>query len=132
TSPDVADALAACGRSSVEWKLDGARIQVHRAGDEVRIFTRNLNDVTERLPSIAAAVRAMPVDAVVLDGEAIGLDDEERPHAFQDTMSRFGTQRVAGAPDLAARFFDCLHLDGRDLLDEPLERRLEVLAGVVG
>ena len=87
SSTDVAAALAETGPASVEWKLDGARIQVHRDGDEVAIFTRNLNDITERLPSVAAAVRALPVGRIVLDGEAIGLDDDGRPHRFQDTMS---------------------------------------------
>ena len=85
-------ALAETGPASVEWKLDGARIQVHRAGDEVAIFTRNLNDITDRLPSVVAVVRALPVDRVVLDGESIGLDERGRPHRFQDTMSTFGRE----------------------------------------
>ena len=87
SSTDVASALAETGPASVEWKLDGARIQVHRDGDQVAIFTRNLNDITERLPSVAAAVRALPVGRIVLDGESIGLDDSGRPHRFQDTIS---------------------------------------------
>src|SRR5262249_32307893 len=73
SSPDVASALVETGPASVEWKLDGARIQVHRDGQQVAIYTRNLNDITDRLPSVAAAVRALPVDRIVLDGESIGL-----------------------------------------------------------
>jgi DNA ligase-1 len=129
TSATVAEAVAACGRSSVEWKLDGARVQAHRAGDEVRLFTRNLNDVTTRLPRIAEVVRSLPLDSVVLDGEV--LWGEERPAAFQDTMRRF-TNHAAGGAGLGAWFFDVLHVDGTDLLDQPLEARLDVLERVAG
>jgi len=134
-APDVATAIAEVGEASVEWKLDGARIQVHRREDEVRIYTRNLNDITERLPDIVAWARSLPVRAVVLDGEAIGVDDEARPHAFQDTMSSFGRDRdvnggAGGALD--AFFFDVLHVDGDDLIDRPLHERLVVLDAVVG
>ena len=133
SSTDVASALAETGPASVEWKLDGARIQVHRDGDQVAIFTRNLNDITERLPSVAAAVRALPVGRIVLDGESIGLDDSGRPHRFQDTISSFSRDQpgagIAG-PGLQAFFFDVLHVDGDDLLDRPLEERLGVLDDV--
>jgi len=129
TASDVTAAIAACGLSSVEWKLDGARVQAHRDGDEVRIFTRNLNDVTARLPGVVQVVRSLPADRVVLDGEVLGVGDDERPHLFQDTMSRFG--RHAGA-DLGVWFFDLLHLDGRDLLDEPLTTRAALLDAVAG
>ncbi len=133
TSPSVADAIAATGPASVEWKLDGARIQVHRDGDEVRVFTRNLNDVTERVPEVVAAVRRFAADTLVLDGEAIGLTEEERPHAFQDTMSRFGRDdSTTHDIPLTAMFFDVLHLDGEDLLDRPLEERGAILDSVVG
>ena len=126
--PTSATALADVGLASVEWKLDGARIQVHRRGDDVRIYTRNLNDITGRLPGVVEWARALPVRAVVLDGEAIGVDDEARPHAFQDTMSSFGRdrddrRRRRGALD--AFFFDVLHVDGDDLIDRPLGERLE-------
>src|SRR2546421_191233 len=97
TSATVAEAIAATGPASVSWKLDGARIQVHRAGDLVRVFTRNLNDVTARLPVVSAIVGELPVRSVVLDGEAIGLGPDGRPHPFQDTMSRFGTEVLPGA-----------------------------------
>jgi DNA ligase-1 len=132
TSATVAEAMAATGPASVEWKLDGARIQVHRAGDEVRIFTRNLNDITDRLPQVATAVRAFPAARLVLDGEAIGVDDDGRPHLFQDTMSRFGAEQAGVAVGLRAFFFDVLHVDGDDLIGRPLSERLTVLDRVVG
>jgi DNA ligase-1 len=127
-APDVGAALEATGPASVEWKLDGARIQAHRDGGHVRIFTRNLNEVTSRLPGIAAVVGELPVRSLVLDGEALGLDEEAaRPERFQQTMSRFGSH---GPSTLAARFFDCLHRDGDDLLGRPLVERLAVLEEV--
>ena len=119
----VEAALAATGVASVEWKLDGARVQVHRSGSEVRIFTRNLNDVTERLPEVVDVVLGLPATELVLDGEAIGVADDDRPHRFQDTMSRFGTaetEALPGGTALRAFFFDCLRADGVDLLDAPL------------
>jgi DNA ligase-1 len=119
----------------VEWKLDGARIQVHRVGDDVRIFTRNLNDVTARLPGIAELARSLPADSLVLDGEAIGVGDDELPRMFQDTMSQFGRQdgaADAGIPGLESRFFDILHVDGTDLVDVPLTDRLAALERVAG
>jgi DNA ligase-1 len=131
SATDVADALTKTGRASVEWKLDGARVQVHRRGDEVRVFTRNLNDITHRLPGVVAAVRSMPTVAVVLDGEVLGLDSDARPRAFQDTMSAFGRDDAGGA-DLLVRFFDVLHADGDDLIDQPLSSRQERLDAVVG
>jgi DNA ligase-1 len=129
----VAEALVATGRASVEWKLDGARIQVHRADDEVRAFTRNLNDVTARVPEVVEVVRQFPARRFVLDGEAIGLTDDALPRRFQDTMSRFGTDDATShAMTLAPFFFDVLHLDGEDLLDRPLGERAAILAGLVG
>jgi DNA ligase 1 len=128
-APDVAAALEDVGLASVEWKLDGARIQVHRHDDDVHIYTRNLNEITGRLPGVVEWARALPVRAVVLDGEAIGVDEDERPHAFQDTMSSFGSD---AASNLGAYFFDVLHVDGDDLVDRPLTDRLEVVHSVVG
>jgi len=130
TSPDVAGALAACGLASVEWKLDGARIQVHRDGDRVSIFTRGLNDVTDRLPGIVAVARSLPATTFIVDGEAVGWDDGDRPGPFQDTMSRFGQHDGVAGASLAARFFDCIHLDGEDLLDRPLLDRVAALDGL--
>ena len=134
-APDVATALDDVGPASVEWKLDGARIQVHRVDDEVRIYTRNLNEISGRLPGVADWARRLPVHAVVLDGEAIGVDDEARPHAFQDTMSSFGRDsdtRAGAAGSLDAFFFDVLHVDGDDLIERPLGDRLEVVRALAG
>jgi DNA ligase 1 len=130
SAESVTDALERTGRASVEWKLDGARIQVHRAGDDVRVFTRNLNDITTRLPEVVELVRAMPVDDIVLDGEAIGVAEDARPHRFQDTMRRFSADTVPATSSLQAWFFDVLRVDGTDLLETPLHDRLDVLARV--
>ena len=127
----VADAMPAHGGpASVEQKLDGARLQAHRSGEDVRLFTRNGNDVTSRLGPVAVLLRSLPCTSVVLDGEVIGLADDERPDRFQDTMSRFGRHTGEQGATLTVRFFDCLHLDGTDLLDEPLATRFEALSRV--
>jgi DNA ligase-1 len=125
------DALADLGTGvTVEYKLDGARIQVHRDGDAVRVWTRSLREITDRVPEVVERVRALPCHTAVLDGETLALDDDGRPRAFQDTMSRFGSDSAAEIM-LSPFLFDLLHLDGRDLLDEPLEVRLEALAGLL-
>ncbi len=127
TSADVGSALAELGPSLIEWKLDGARIQAHRKGDEVRLYTRNLNDVTDRLPAVVALLRTLDVGQVVLDGEILGVSDEG-PEAFQETMSSFGRRTgPPGRASLGVWFFDCLHLDGADLLDRPLGERAAAL-----
>ncbi len=128
---DLATALERTGTAAVEWKLDGARIQVHRLGDEVRAYTRNLADITERVPEVVDAVRTLPAQALVLDGEVIALREDGRPHPFQVTMSRFGTkgkveEQRASLP-LSSFFFDCVHLDGEDLLDRPASERFREL-----
>ena len=130
TAEGVADALAIVGGlASVEWKLDGARIQVHKSPSGVRVFTRNLNDVTHRLPAVVDAAHRLPASTVVLDGETLTLGEDGRPRAFQDTMSRFGAD--AARPDiLQPFFFDVLHLDGMDLVDLPLGDRQVLLAKV--
>jgi DNA ligase-1 len=131
TAESPGEALARVGAAAVEWKLDGARLQVHRRGDEVRAFTRNLADITDRVPEVVEAVLALPVDAVVLDGEAIALRSDGRPEPFQVTMSRFGSRTLDSRIALSPFFFDCLHLDGEDLLDLPLvERRASLVASV--
>jgi DNA ligase 1 len=141
TAASVADALTEASPEGpaaevvIEAKLDGARLQVHRDGQEVHLYTRNLNDVTGRMPEVVAAVRELPVDRAVLDGEALALDDEGRPRRFQDTMSRVGRGREpttdAREVPLSVRFFDVLHVDGDDVLDRPLRDRLALLAAVV-
>jgi DNA ligase-1 len=128
TAPDVEAALAKTGPAAVEWKLDGARIQVHRSGEDVRIFTRTLDDVTARLPEVVEAALALPAEAFVLDGEAIALREDGRPHPFQVTGSRFASQ--SGVP-LTPMFFDLLHLDGEDLLDRPGSERAAALSALV-
>ncbi len=130
TAADVGAAIAKTGPAAVDWKLDGARLQVHRDGDDVALFTRTLDDVTARLPEVVAAARALPARAIVLDGEAIALRPDGRPEPFQVTAARFGT-RGARAKPLASLFFDVLHLDGEDLLDEPLARRGAALDAAV-
>ena len=126
SAPTVRQALEATGEASVEYKLDGARIQVHRHGDVVRIFTRSLADVTDRLPEVVDEVRALQVDDVILDGETLTLGEDGAPRPFQETMSRFGAQAARQAM-LRPWFFDVLHIDGRDLLDEPLRVRRKEL-----
>jgi DNA ligase-1 len=130
TAPDVEAALAKIGPAAVDWKLDGARLQVHRDGDDVALFTRTLDDVTGRLPEVVAAARSLPVRSIVLDGEAIALRADRRPEPFQVTAARFGT-RGARVQPLASMFFDVLHVDGEDLLGEPLARRAEALDAAV-
>ena len=131
---DIADAVSRHGGSArVEYKLDGARIQVHRRGSSVSVFTRNLRDVTARVPEIVAAARTFDADPFVLDGEALGLDDAGRPIPFQQTMARFGSTASDGASSvpLSAFFFDVLTANGSDMLTEPLERRVDVLRRIV-
>jgi DNA ligase-1 len=136
TAESVSEALQRVGEAAVEWKLDGARIQVHRQGDEVRAFTRNLADITARVPEVVEAVRRLPVGSVILDGEAVALRTDGRPHPFQITMSRFGTrldvEQVRSSVELSPFFFDCLHLDGEDLIDRPAVERFQVLDDRVG
>jgi DNA ligase-1 len=116
---------------TVEFKLDGARIQVHRDGDGVRVWTRTLREITDGVPELVALVRSLPCRTAVLDGETLALDDDGRPRSFQDTMSRFGSDAADAGVLLSPFFFDLLHLDGRDLLDEPLDVRLDALAGLL-
>ncbi|MEV6598382.1 ATP-dependent DNA ligase [Actinoplanes sp. NPDC051346] len=145
SAPDVGAALIATGSpATADVKLDGIRIQVHRSGDEVAVFTRSLDDITARLPEVVAAARALPVSELVLDGEAMALDATGRPRPFQETSSRAATrgarrggkggQSGTGGPELPALvpfFFDLLHVDGTDLLDEPGRVRWSALADVL-
>jgi DNA ligase-1 len=140
SATDVSAALLATGvPATVDAKLDGIRIQVHRSGDEVAVFTRSLDNITPRLPGVVAAVRSLPVREIVLDGEAMALDARGRPRPFQETSSRAATRgaRRGGArpeapespaPGLVPYFFDLLHVDGTDLLDEPGRVRWAALA----
>jgi DNA ligase 1 len=120
TAESVADAVTGFERSSVEWKLDGIRIQIHRRADEVRVYTRNLNDVTAALPGIVVAARALELQQAVFDGEAIWMTDSG-PASFQETVAQIDAD--APPEGVATFLFDLLHLDGDDLLDLPLEER---------
>jgi DNA ligase-1 len=127
TAASVAEAVGSFTRSSVEWKLDGIRIQVHRRGEEIRIYTRNLNEITDTVPGIVAAVRLLPVTDAVFDGEALWMS-EHGPAAFQDTVSQLDS--TAPPEGIVTFLFDVLHLDGEDLLDTPLEERAARLEGI--
>jgi DNA ligase-1 len=131
TADDLGSAVASFGRASVEAKLDGARVQVHKLGDTVLVVTRNLKDVSRRVPEVVEAVAALPFTSLILDGEVLALDDDGRPYPFQETMSRFGSKLDVGearrALPLQPFFFDVLHADGKDILDLPLQERQEVL-----
>jgi ATP-dependent DNA ligase I len=133
SAEDVRAALERIRPAAVEWKLDGARIQIHRLGDEVRVFTRNLADVTGRVPEIIEIIRGLPLEAAVFDAEAIALRPDGRPHPFGLTMSRFGSRSRRDLAELRAGFplssfvFDVLHLDGQDLLDRPAAERFGAL-----
>ena len=127
---DMKQALGALGTALVEWKLDGARVQVHKSRDDVRLYTRNLNDVTARAPEIVAAVRGLRAESLILDGEAIALRSNGRPHPFPVTMSRFGSQQPSDVP-LSVFFFDCLYLDGATLFDHPTRERRDALTSAL-
>ncbi|MBD0862945.1 ATP-dependent DNA ligase [Gordonia sp. zg691] len=117
----------------VDYKLDGARIQVHRKGTDISVFTRTLRDVTANVPDLVSVVAGLPCDSVILDGETLMLHDDGRPRSFQDTMSRFGSGPTAdGEPERVLKpfFFDCLHLDGVDLIDRPLSERLAAIDSI--
>jgi DNA ligase-1 len=132
----VGDAIDQLGDAAIEYKVDGARVQVHKSGDDVAIFSRTLNDVTASAPEIVSLVRAAPARELVLDGEAIALRPDGTPHPFQITMRRFGRTRDVdrGRAELPLTpfFFDCLYADGGVLLDEPLERRMQALDDIAG
>jgi DNA ligase-1 len=155
SAPSIDDALATTGAPAVvDVKLDGIRVQVHRSGTDVAVFTRSLDEITPRVPGVVAAVRALPAREIVLDGEAIALDTTGRPRPFQETSSRAATRgarrrvseelagdatvlaaptvvAAAGAVTLTPYFFDLLHLDGADLIDAPGRVRWSTLAAAV-
>ncbi|MEM6544439.1 MAG: ATP-dependent DNA ligase [Pseudomonadota bacterium] len=129
---ELEDCLATEREHLLEYKLDGARVQVHRRLDQVRIFTRQLHDVTKSLPELVEVALALPADAFIVDGEAIALREDGSPHPFQTTMRRFGRRSNVAAMraelPLSMFLFDCLYLDGEDLIDLPLQNRLARLA----
>ncbi len=130
TAGGVGEALEKLSGTAIfEAKLDGARVQVHRSGSDVRLFTRSLDDVTDRLPDVVDAALALPARELIADAEAIALRADGRPEPFQVTASRFG--RHAGDQPLSAFVFDLLSLDGDELLDQPTTTRLAALDSVV-
>jgi len=138
SAPNVQEALQELGdgvAAALEWKLDGARIQVHKQGDRIAIYTRSLNDVTPAVPEVTEAVRAFPANELILDGEVIALDAAERPLPFQVTMRRFGRRLDVDALraqiPVSPFFFDILRVDGEDLLDQQLHQRLTRLDAII-
>ncbi len=131
TAEDIHDALEQLHQAALEWKLDGARVQVHRSGDEVKVFSRGLNDVTAAVPEVVEAVRALPAKELILDGEVISLLPDGRPQPFQITMRRFGRkldiESARRELPLQPFWFDLLYLDGGSLLDEAQARRFGTL-----
>jgi DNA ligase-1 len=142
SAPDLDAAFARISPAALEWKIDGVRIQIHRDGDRVRIFTRTLDDITERVPEIVAMARKLEVRSAVIDGEVVALRRDGRPHPFQVTAARAASQSAYPSPQsggrgapratvpLTAFLFDLLHLDGQDLIDLPASERFERLTAV--
>jgi ATP-dependent DNA ligase len=135
SAPDVAAALSRISPAAAEWKIDGIRVQVHRSGDRVAVFTRTLDDITTRVPEIVEAALSLPVSAAVLDGEAVALAPDGRPRPFQITAARTASQgdvaRLRAETPLTLFLFDLLHLDAADLIDAPAQERQRLLADVV-
>jgi DNA ligase 1 len=135
TAEDTSQALAQLGTAAFEYKLDGARMQVHKQARDVRVFSRYLNDVTAAVPEVVEAVRKLDIGTVILDGEAIALQSDGRPRPFQVTMRRFGRkldiERLRESIPLRPFFFDCLYVEGAAILDRPSKERAAALAGVV-
>ena len=135
SAPDVAAALDRISPAAAEWKIDGIRVQVHRAGDRVAVFTRTLDDISTRVPEIVEAALSLPVTGVVLDGEAVALAPDGRPRPFQITAARTASQgdvaRLTAQTPLTLFLFDLLHLDGADLIDAPARERHRLLSEVV-
>jgi DNA ligase-1 len=129
---------AAMGRISpaaIDWKLDGARVQIHVLNRDVHVFTRSLDDITSRVPELVEMAHALGARSLVLDGEALSLKEDGRPQPFQVSASRFGSrldvERLRASLPLTPFVFDILHLDGEDLIDQPLQQRHAVLAQTV-
>ncbi len=136
TAADVSEALQELhGEVAFEWKMDGARIQVHKAGEDVRVYTRGLNEVSAAVPEIVESARKFRAHAMVLDGEAIAFDASGRPRPFQVTMRRFGrkldVERLRAELPIGAFFFDCLQVESRSIVDRPARERFNALAEAV-
>ncbi len=135
TAGSVEAALERLGRAAFEWKLDGARIQVHKDGGDVRVFSRNLRDVTDAVPEVVAEIRQIDARTAILDGEVIALRGDGTPHPFQITMRRFGRRlgvdRLRQELPVTPTFFDCLLLDDEPLVDRPQAERFQALANAL-
>ena len=131
----IEDALQSLGSAILDVKMDGARVQVHKSGSDIAVFSRRLNDVSASVPEVVETVAALPVRDIVLDGEVAAFDLDDRPLAFQETMRRFGRRqdvaRMREALPLSVHFFDCVHAGGADLLDVPLMQRLSHIDDIV-
>ncbi len=131
SAEDASEAIGELGEAALEYKLDGARIQIHKSGDQVAVYSRRLNDVTAAVPEVVELVRSLPARELILDGEVIALRENGTPHPFQTTMSRFGQRldvaRARGSIPLTPFFFDLLYMDGGSLMDEPARQRLAAL-----
>ncbi len=134
SADDVGEALAELGEAAVEYKLDGARVQIHRRDDEVRVYSRRLNEVTAAVPELVEAARTFSAREVIVEGEAIALRPDGTPLPFQTTMRRFGrrleVERMRAELPVTLFLFDMLYLDGASLLDEPFQRRVELLVRI--
>ena len=135
TAEDSPEALRQLGKAAFEYKLDGARVQVHKEGDDVRVFTRYLKDVTAAVPEIVEVVRRLAIGSLILDGEALACRPDGRPQPFQVTMRRFGrkleVERLRESIPIYPFFFDCLYIDGIAILDRPGAERIAALARAV-
>ncbi len=135
SASDIGEAVGTLGDAALEYKLDGARIQVHKADDQVIVYSRNLRPVSAAVPEVVEAVRALPARSLILDGEVLAFRPDGRPHAFQDTMRRFGRRLdvddARAALPLVPMFFDVLHADGEDLIDRPQAERFDALTSLM-
>jgi DNA ligase-1 len=135
SADDETAALSELGEAALEWKLDGARVQIHKAGDVVRVYSRALNDVTSAVPEVVEMARALPAKEIVVEGEVIALQPDGRPYPFQATMTRFGrrldVERARESLPITPVLFDLLYLDGTPLLDEQYRRRFDSLVAAV-
>lgn len=135
-SEDMVSAMTDLASAVLEYKIDGARVQIHRSGGEVRVYSRQLNEVTASVPEVTELTLALPARSLVLDGEVVALRADGRPLPFQDTMRRFGrradVEAMRAELPLSLYLFDCLHLDGEDLIDRPLSERHRILEDLAG
>jgi DNA ligase-1 len=132
---DVDEALQRLGQASLEWKIDGARIQLHKKGSEIRVYSRNLNEVTAAVPELVECAAQFRAESLILDGEVVALHSDGSPYPFQATMRRFGRKLdIAGQRELlplSPFFFDCLYLNGETLLDHPQKERFRILCSIL-